>query len=127
MLIKVPAMLPRECPLSDNWINFNRNLKTNLLVADRFSYDVLCHTDLQRNSRESLGIPLDRINWGNYELVVIDESHNFRNNDAFKDRETRYQTLMNRRAAPTAAGRVGHGGPVPRTVACVDPFVAACR
>ncbi|MGH8157307.1 MAG: helicase-related protein [Rhodanobacter sp.] len=86
------------CPkkLSDNWINFNRNLKTNLFVTDRFSYDVLCHTDLQRNTGESLGIPLDRINWGNYELVVIDESHNFRNNDAFKDRETRYQTLMNR-------------------------------
>lgn len=86
------------CPkkLSDNWINFNRNLKTNLFVSDRFSYDVLCHTDLQRTSGESLGIPLDRINWGNYELVVIDESHNFRNKDAFKDRETRYQTLMNR-------------------------------
>lgn len=86
------------CPkkLSDNWINFKGNLKTNLFVTDRLSYDVLCHTDLQRNSGESLGIPLDRINWGNYELVVIDESHNFRNNDAFKDRETRYQTLMNR-------------------------------
>ncbi|MGH8335309.1 MAG: ATP-dependent helicase, partial [Gammaproteobacteria bacterium] len=76
--------------------NYNRNLKTNLFVADRFSYDVLCHTDLQRNSGESLGMPLDRINWGNYDLVVIDESHNFRNNDAYKDRETRYQKLMNR-------------------------------
>src|SRR5690606_21960160 len=86
------------CPkkLADNWITFNRNLKTNLFVADRFNYDVLCHTDLQRDRGESLGIPLDRINWGNYDLVVIDESHNFRNNDAFKDRETRYQKLMNR-------------------------------
>ncbi|MDI9654545.1 type III restriction endonuclease subunit R, partial [Burkholderia cenocepacia] len=39
--------------------------------------------------------PLDRVNWGNYDLVVIDESHNFRNNDAYKDKETRYQRLMN--------------------------------
>ncbi|MDQ7050391.1 MAG: DEAD/DEAH box helicase, partial [Enterobacterales bacterium] len=62
---------------------------------DRFNYDVLCHTDLQRTSGESFGTPLDRINWGNYDLVVIDESHNFRNNDAFKDKETRYQKLMN--------------------------------
>ncbi len=86
------------CPkkLADNWITFSRNLKTNPFVRDRFSYDVLCHTDLQRDRGESLGIPLDRVNWGNYDLVVIDESHNFRNNDAFKDRETRYQKLMNR-------------------------------
>jgi SNF2 family DNA or RNA helicase len=56
---------------------------------------VLCHTDLQRTSGESFGMPLNKINWGNYDLVVIDESHNFRNNDAFKDRETRYQKLMN--------------------------------
>ncbi|MGF1450467.1 MAG: helicase-related protein [Opitutales bacterium] len=86
------------CPkkLSDNWLNYNRNLKTNLFAKDRFNYDVLCHTDLQRESGESLGTPLDRVNWGNYDLVVIDESHNFRNNPAFRDRETRYQKLMNR-------------------------------
>lgn len=85
------------CPkkLADNWLNYNRNLKTNILAKDRFNYDVLCHTDLQRTSGESFGTPLNRINWGNYDLVVIDESHNFRNNDAFKDRETRYQRLMN--------------------------------
>ena len=85
------------CPkkLADNWLNYNRNLKTNVLAADRLNYDVLCHTDLQRTKGESLGMPLDRVNWGNYDLVVIDESHNFRNNDAFKDRETRYQRLMN--------------------------------
>lgn len=84
------------CPkkLADNWLNYNRNLKTNIFAADRFSYDVLCHTDLTRTSGESLGIPLNRINWGNYDLVVIDESHNFRNNDAYKDKETRYQRLM---------------------------------
>lgn len=86
------------CPkkLSDNWRNYNTNLKTNLFAKDRFNYDVLCHTDLQRTSGESLGIPLDRVNWGNYDLVVIDESHNFRNNDAYKDKETRYQKLMNK-------------------------------
>ena len=86
------------CPkkLSDNWVNFNRNLTTNPFVKDRFNYDVLCHTDLQRRRGDSLGMRLDRVNWGNYDLVVIDESHNFRNNESFKDRETRYQTLLNK-------------------------------
>ncbi|HDR8931535.1 helicase-related protein [Burkholderia vietnamiensis] len=86
------------CPkkLADNWLNYNRNLKTNIFARDRFSYDVLCHTDLSRTSGESFGTPLNRINWGNYDLVVIDESHNFRNNDAYKDKETRYQKLMNK-------------------------------
>ncbi|MEI7432503.1 MAG: SNF2-related protein, partial [Betaproteobacteria bacterium] len=85
------------CPkrLAGNWTNYNRNLKTNIFAKDRFNYDVLCHTDLLRESGESFGTPLDRVNWGNYDLVVIDESHNFRNNEAFKDRETRYQRLMN--------------------------------
>jgi len=85
------------CPkkLADNWLTYNRNLTTNVLAQDRLNYDVLCHTDLQRSSGESLGMPLDRVNWGNYDLVVIDESHNFRNNDIYKDRETRYQKLMN--------------------------------
>ncbi len=86
------------CPkkLADNWLNYNRNLKTNIFAKDRFNYDVLCHTDLSRSSGESFGTPLNRINWGNYDLVVIDESHNFRNNDAYKDKETRYQKLMNK-------------------------------
>ena len=85
------------CPkkLADNWLTYNRNLTTNIFAKDRFNYDVLCHTDLQRTSGESFGTPLNRINWGNYDLVVIDESHNFRNNDAYKDKETRYQKLMN--------------------------------
>ncbi len=85
------------CPkkLADNWLNYNRNLKTNIFARDRFNYDVLCHTDLSRTSGESFGTPLNRINWGNYDLVVIDESHNFRNNDVFKEKETRYQKLMN--------------------------------
>ncbi|MCP1213346.1 helicase-related protein [Acetobacter okinawensis] len=86
------------CPkkLADNWRNYNTNLTTNIFSKDRFNYDVLCHTDLSRTSGESFGIPLNRVNWGNYDLVVIDESHNFRNNDVFKGRETRYQKLMNK-------------------------------
>lgn len=86
------------CPkkLADNWLNYNKNLTTNIFAKDRFSYDVLCHTDLSRTAGESLGIPLDRVNWGNYDLLVIDESHNFRNNEAFKERETRYQKLLNK-------------------------------
>lgn len=85
------------CPkkLADNWLNYNRNLKTNILAKDRLNYDVLCHTDLLRTSGDSFGTPLNRINWGNYDLIVIDESHNFRNNDAYKDKETRYKKLMN--------------------------------
>lgn len=67
------------CPkkLADNWLNYNRNLKTNIFARDRFNYDVLCHTDLQRTTGESFGTPLSKINWGNYDLVVIDESVNF--------------------------------------------------
>ena len=86
------------CPkkLADNWRNYNSNLTTNIFAKDRFNYDVLCHTDLSRTSGESFGMPLNRVNWGNYDLVVIDESHNFRNNDVYKDRETRYQKLMNK-------------------------------
>ena len=85
------------CPkkLADNWLNYNRNLKTNIFASDRFNYDVMAHTDLSRTSGESFGTQLNRINWGNYDLVVIDESHNFRNNDAYKGKETRYQKLMN--------------------------------
>jgi SNF2 family DNA or RNA helicase len=90
----VLVLVPKK--LADNWLNYNRNLKTNIFSADRFSYDVLCHTDLSRTSGQSFGMPLNRVNWGNYDLVVIDESHNFRNNEALKNKETRYQRLMNR-------------------------------
>jgi superfamily II DNA or RNA helicase len=87
------------CPkkLADNWLNYNRNLVTNLFAKDRFNYDVLCHTDLLRTRGESLGMPLNRVNWGNYDLVVIDESHNFRNNNpGEEERESRYARLMNK-------------------------------
>lgn len=87
------------CPkkLSGNWLTYNRNLKTNILAEDRLNYDVLNHTDLQRTSGESYGTPLNQINWGNYDLVVIDESHNFRNNNpGEEDKESRYEKLMNK-------------------------------
>lgn len=84
------------CPkkLAENWTNFNANLTTNIFASDRFNYDVLAHTDLSRTKGESLGIRLDRVNWGNYDLVVIDESHNFRNADYAEEKESRYQRLM---------------------------------
>ena len=85
------------CPkkLSENWNTYKTNYKDNILQEDRFNYDVLFHTDLSRKNGMSNGIDLSRVNWGNYDLVVIDESHNFRNNSARKDRETRYDRLMN--------------------------------
>ena len=85
------------CPkkLSENWNTFIKNYKDNPLQEDRFNYDVLFHTDLSRTHGDSNGMDLSRVNWGNYDLVVIDESHNFRNNSARNDRETRYDKLMN--------------------------------
>ena len=81
--------------LGDNWQTFLNNYDDNPIIKDRLNYDVLYHTDLLREHGESNGIDLSRINWGNYDLVVIDESHNFRNNDPRKDRLTRYQKLLN--------------------------------
>ena len=88
----VLVLAPKK--LSENWTNYNANLTTNIFASDRFNYDVLAHTDLSRTRGESLGLRLDRINWGNYDLVVIDESHNFRNADYAEDKESRYQRLM---------------------------------
>ncbi|MEZ4776595.1 MAG: helicase-related protein [Bacteroidia bacterium] len=84
------------CPkkLEDNWNTYRYNDKTNLLAGDRFRYDVLFHTDLSRKYGTSNGRQLENVNWGNYGLVVIDESHNFRNNNANADRENRYQALL---------------------------------
>lgn len=85
------------CPkkLADNWLTYNRNLKTNILAADRMNYDVLNHTDLQRTRGYSHGTPLKQVNWGNYDLIVIDESHNFRNNHpGEEERQSRYELLM---------------------------------
>ncbi len=69
------------CPkkLSNNWNTYKDNYINNPIASDRLRYDVLYHTDLNRNKGRSNGLDLDRLNWGNYDLVVIDESHNFRN------------------------------------------------
>ncbi|MGV3073122.1 helicase-related protein [Corynebacterium phoceense] len=84
------------CPkkLADNWTTYNSNYSTNVLIDDRFGYDVLAHTDLSREKGQSLGLDLSKLNWGNYDLVVIDESHNFRNADYAEEKESRYQRLM---------------------------------
>ena len=84
------------CPkkLRENWTVFTINDKRNLLNADRFNYDVLNHTDLSRPSGKSGEINLETLNWGNYDLVVIDESHNFRNSGTKAGGGTRYQKLM---------------------------------
>lgn len=88
------------CPkkLSENWGTYRNNYKNNPLAEDRFGYDVLFHTDLSRTRGESNGMDLARLNWGNYDLVVIDESHNFRNGGEISGtdgRENRYLRLMN--------------------------------
>jgi SNF2 family DNA or RNA helicase len=91
------------CPkkLSDNWNTFKDNYVNNPIATDRLRYDVLYHTDLSRERGKSNGLDLDRLNWGNYDLVVIDESHNFRNGSDYSGRgddrrENRYLQLMNR-------------------------------
>ena len=84
------------CPkrLRENWTLYKTNERRNILASDRFNYDVLNHTDLTRDTGHSGDIDLSYVNWGNYDLVVIDESHNFRNKAANKGRETRYDRLM---------------------------------
>ncbi len=89
---RVLVLAPKR--LRDNWTLYCANDKRNPLVADRFNYDVLNHTDLSRERGLSGDIDLEHINWGNYDLVVIDESHNFRNKITYKDRESRYDRLM---------------------------------
>ena len=84
------------CPkkLEANWNTYRHNDKNNILAKDRFRYDVLFHTDLSRESGVSNGRELANVNWGNYALVVIDESHNFRNNNTITGKENRYQKLL---------------------------------
>ena len=86
------------CPkrLRDNWTLYKANDRRNSLASDRFNYDVLNHTDLSRDGGTSGDIDLSHVNWGNYDLLVIDESHNFRNKATHKDRDTRYDHLMKR-------------------------------
>lgn len=84
------------CPkkLEANWNTYRHNDKNNFLAPDRFRYDVLFHTDITRESGSSNGRNLESVNWGNYGLIVIDESHNFRNNNTAVGRENRYQSLL---------------------------------
>lgn len=84
------------CPkrLRDNWTVYKANDRRNVLAADRLHYDVLNHTDLSRDGGQSGDIDLSHVNWGNYDLVVIDESHNFRNKITHQGRESRYDRLM---------------------------------
>lgn len=89
------------CPkkLSENWNTYKGNYVNNPIAADRLRYDVLYHTDLSREHGKSNGIELDRLNWGNYDLVVIDESHNFRNGGEISgedEKENRYLKLLNK-------------------------------
>ena len=89
------------CPkkLSENWNTYKGNYVNNPIAEDRLRYDVLYHTDLSREHGQSNGIDLDRLNWGNYDLVVIDESHNFRNGGEVSGeaaKENRYLKLLNK-------------------------------
>ena len=90
---RVLVLVPKK--LRENWTIYTQNDKRNIFVQDRFNYDVLNHTDLSRTSGMSGEINLATVNWSNYDLVVIDESHNFRNNPPVKGRVTRYERLMN--------------------------------
>lgn len=97
---RVLVLCPKK--LSDNWTVYQarNNSELNPFLRDRFNYTVLAHTDLSRDGGLSDGIDLASLNWGNYDLVVIDESHNFRNNTPGKYekgklvRKSRYQKLM---------------------------------
>ena len=89
---RVLVLAPKK--LRENWTIYTVNDKRNLFAADRFNYDVLNHTDLTRRSGKSGELNLGSLNWGNYDLVVIDESHNFRNNSPRRGGLTRYGRLM---------------------------------
>ena len=93
------------CPkkLYENWNTYRQNYVNNPLAKDRFNYDILYHTDLSRERGFSNDLDLERVNWGNFDLVVIDESHNFRNGgkvstdeNGDNPRENRYLRLMNK-------------------------------
>lgn len=89
---RVLVLVPKK--LRENWTIYTLNDKRNLFLADRFRFDVLNHTDLSRTSGFSDTINLATVNWSNYDLIVIDESHNFRNNHPTKGKKTRYERMM---------------------------------
>lgn len=82
--------------LANNWNQYRDNVRTNLFYKDRIHFDVLYHTDLGRKRGFSNGHDLSKFNWDNYDLIVIDESHNFRNANSYRDKETRYDFLINK-------------------------------
>ncbi len=90
------------CPkkLTNNWNTYKDNYVNNPIASDRLRYDVLYHTDLNRTHGKFNGLDLDRLNWSNYDLVVIDESHNFRNGGKLSgednEKENRYLKLLNK-------------------------------
>ena len=90
------------CPkkLTNNWNTYKDNYVNNPIASDRLRYDVLYHTDLNRTHGKSNRLDLDRLNWSNYDLVVIDESHNFRNGGKLSgednEKENRYLKLLNK-------------------------------
>lgn len=90
---RVLVLSPKK--LRDNWLVYSLNDVQNILSKDRLNFDVLNHTDLNREKGNSGNINLETVNWGNYDLLVIDESHNFRNNNPSRNSITRYQRLMN--------------------------------
>ena len=104
--LRVLVLCPKK--LSDNWRTYKANYKNNPLAEDRLRYDVLYHTDLSRSSGYSGEIDLSKLNWAAYDLVVIDESHNFRNGGKFEEegKENRYTRLMNQVIRPGARTRV---------------------
>jgi len=83
---RVLVLCPKK--LKENWSIFKQNVDRNILIGDRFGYDILCHTDLGREGGYSGDINLETVKWGNYGLVVIDESHNFRGNPMDKVKES---------------------------------------
>ena len=95
---RVLVLCPKK--LRQNWTVYRSNSSLNRLLEDGFSYDVLSHTDLSREGGMTGDINLANLNWGNYGLIVIDESHNFRNNVVGKEKEdgsrrrSRYERLM---------------------------------
>jgi len=96
---RVLVLCPKK--LSRNWTIYRNPSSLNPFSEDKFRYDVLHHTDLSRESGNVNGLELDTLNWGAYDLVVIDESHNFRNNNLATqrpgdtaERRSRYQRLM---------------------------------
>lgn len=91
---RVLVLCPKK--LRENWLTYKGNRRDNILEKDRLNYDVLNHTDLSRYTGYSGEINLEKVYWENYDLIVIDESHNFRNNNNKKDdKETRYSRLLN--------------------------------